>query len=121
MQTAHTFESNFRCRSSNVIEFDEGDAGQQWNKRSAIFWLTGRGQGTEGASVKGIVHGKDARLWARFASVPVVRLRKGAGEFERSFPCFGAAVAKEGAVKAGDLRQQLREFGLIFMKKRFET
>src|ERR1700677_2587915 len=45
-----------------VVELYEGHAGQQWNKRSTIFRLTGRSQRTEGASVKRIIHRQDANL-----------------------------------------------------------
>ena len=64
-----------------------------------------------------IVHGKNARLRIWFVAVLIIHLRKGAGEFERSFPGLGAAVAKESAVKPGDFGQQPREFRLILVEE----
>jgi hypothetical protein len=48
-------------------------------------------------------------------------LRKSAGEFERSFPGLGAAVAKESAVKPGDLGQQPRQFRLILVEEKIRN
>src|SRR5450759_5923270 len=64
-----------------------------------------------------VLHGKDARFWIGLAAVLIVHLRKGTGKLERSFPGLGAAVAKESAVKPGDLRQQPREFRLILVEE----
>src|ERR1039458_1628738 len=65
--------------------------------------------------MKRVLHGKNAPL--RLVAVPIIHLRTGAGELERSFPSLGAAVAKESAVKPGDLRQQPREFRLILVEE----
>src|ERR1019366_10260837 len=62
-----------------------------------------------------VFHGENARLW--FVKVPIVHLRKGPGQLERSFPGLGAAVAEESAVKPGDSRQQPREFRLILVEE----
>src|SRR6266849_9179302 len=68
--------------------------------------------------MKRIVHGKNARLWICLAAVAIIRLRKGASQFERSFPSLGAAVAEESAVKSGNFRQQPREFRLILVEEK---
>ena len=65
--------------------------------------------------MKRILHGENARLCIRLAALFAVRLREGAGEFERAFPSLGAAVAKESAVKPRDAGQQPRKFGLILV------
>ena len=46
----------------------------------------------------------------------------GAGELERGFPGFGAGVAEEDAVEAGDLGEAQGELGgVLGWKKRFEV
>src|ERR1700730_2906459 len=68
--------------------------------------------------MKRVLHGKNARLWTCLAAVPVVHLRKGAGELECSFPGLGAAIAKESAVKPGNFGQQPRELRLILVEEK---
>src|SRR5260370_31041479 len=69
--------------------------------------------------MKRVLHRKDAPFW--FAAVRVVGLRKSAGEFERAFPGFSAAVAEEGAVKPGDFSQQALEFRLILVEEQIRN
>src|ERR1700716_2772145 len=71
--------------------------------------------------MKRVLHGKNARLWICLAAVPIIHLRKGAGELERSFPGLGAAVAKESAVKSGNFGQQPREFRLILVEEKIRN
>src|ERR1035438_4075508 len=49
------------------------------------------------------------------------RLRKGAGDFERPFPGFGAAVTKKHAIESGYLGQHLRQLSLILVKKQIRN
>src|SRR4029077_11684845 len=109
----------FPLQVVEVIELDEIHPRHERNERSPIFRLTRRGKRAEGASMKRILHGKDTPL--RLASVAIIHLRKGADELERSFPGLAAAVAKEGAVKPGDLCQQPRKFRLILVKKKIRN
>jgi len=92
----------FSLQVVEIIELDETHARHERNKWSPIFRLTGGGKRAESASMKRVFHGKNAPF--RFAAVPIIHLREGAGELERSFPGLGATVAKEGAVKPGDFR-----------------
>ena len=48
-------------------------------------------------------------------------MRKSAGQLERSFPGLSAAVAKESAVKPGDLGQQPRQFRLILVEEKIRN
>src|ERR1019366_4524323 len=105
----------FSSQVVEVIELDETHAGHERSERGSIFRLPGGGQRAKGASMKRVLHGKNAPL--RLVAVPIVHLRKGAGELERSLPGLGAAVAKESAAKPGDLRQQPREFRLILVEE----
>ena len=41
----------------------------------------------------------------------------GAGELQRSLPCFGAAVAEEDAVEAGDLGEAEGEFRGVLVEE----
>src|SRR5580658_529286 len=109
----------FSSQVVEIVEFDKSDAGHERNERSSVFQLTGRGQRAKGTSMKRIFHGENAPL--RLAAVSMVRLRKGAGELERSFPGLGAAVAKESAVKPGNFRQLLRQFRLILMEEQIRN
>src|ERR1035437_10078312 len=105
---AHSADSGieFPLQVVEVVELDETHTGQWRNKRSSILRLTGSSQRAKSASMKGVVHGENARLWIWFASVLMVGLRKSASEFERAFPGFGTAVAKESAIKPRDFDQQ---------------
>src|SRR5450631_827553 len=109
----------FSFQVVEVIELYESHAGHKRNKRRAIFGLTGGGERAKGATMKRVIHGQNARLWIwiGLAAILILHLRKGAGEFERSFPGLGATVAKESAVQSGDLRQQPREFRLILVEE----
>ena len=69
--------------------------------------------------MKRILHGKNAPL--RLAAVAITHLRKGTGEFERSLPSLGAAVAEESAVKSGNFGQQPREFRLILVEEKIRN
>ena len=60
-------------------------------------------------------------MWICFAVIPIVHLRKGAGEFERPLPGLGAAVAKKCAVQSGDVGQHLRQFRLILVEKKIRN
>src|SRR5258708_7419293 len=109
----------FSLQVVEVIELDESHTRHKRNERSSIFRLTRGGERAEGTSMKRVFHGKNAP--PRLAAVAIIHLRKGAGELERTFPCLGAAVAKESAVKSGNVGQQPRELRLILVEEKIRN
>src|SRR5438094_3726552 len=63
--------------------------------------------------MKGIFQRKQTPLC--FVAVAVVRAGISPGQLQRTFPCFGAAVAEKGAVKSRTFREALRQFCLVFV------
>src|SRR5260370_7014509 len=106
----------FPLQIIEIIELDETYTGHERNEWSPVFRLTGCGKRAESASMKRVLHGKNAPF--RLAAVAIIHLRKSAGEFERAFPCFSAAIAKEGAVEPGNFGQQPRELRLILVEEK---
>src|SRR5258708_4136677 len=109
----------FSLQVVHIVELDETYPRHQRNERSPIFRLTRGGERAEGASMKRVLHGKNAPF--RFDSIAIIHLRKGAGELERSFPRLGAAVAEESAVKPGNFGHQLRELGFVLVEEKLRN
>ena len=99
----------------NVVESDKADSGHERSKRMTIFFLPRGGQRTEGTAMKGILQRQQTPLG--FVAIAVLSAGKGASQLERAFPGFGAAVAEERFVQAGDFRQAFRQVRLELVKK----
>src|SRR5208283_2289210 len=52
----------FPLQVVQVIELDETNTRHEWNKGDSILRLAGSGERTDGASMKRVFHGKNARL-----------------------------------------------------------
>ena len=103
----------------NIVKLDEARTRHEGNEWRAIFRLTRSRERSECAAVKRIIHGQNAPF--RFTAILVIGLRKSTGKFQRSFPRLSAAVAKEGAVEAGDFGQKPRQLALILMKEKIRN
>ena len=80
-----------------------------------IFFLPGRGQRAKRPAMKRIFQRQQTPLG--FVAVVVLGAGKGASQFERAFPGFGAAVAEKRLVQAGNFRQPLRQLRLVLVEK----
>src|SRR5882724_4532837 len=101
----------------NIVEGDEFHARNQRFKRRAVFFRGGNAERAEGASMKGILHGENARLGGRLAKCARSRSSAEPGQFESAFDGFGAAVCKKYAVETRPFRELARERTLEFVVK----
>jgi hypothetical protein len=96
-----------RAEGVDVVEGDIGEASRKRGEILAVFGLTGRGHGRDGASVKGVGRGHDAGLW----SPPVVRPNLRAILSAASL-ASAPLLQKEDALEVGQLDKAAREPGL---------
>src|SRR5882724_547787 len=89
----------FGFEVGNIVEGDEFHARNQRLKRRAVFFRGGNAERAEGASVKGIPHGENARLGGRLAKCPWSRPSAEPRQFEGAIDGFGAAVCEKYAVE----------------------
>ncbi len=109
------FAKGFAQRA-DVVEGNEFDAGHDGGEGLAVGGLVGRGDGAHGAAVEAVFEGED--LGADLFAFGAEQAGVGAGELERGLPGFGAGVAEEDAVEAGDLGEALGEFGGVLDGRR---
>ncbi len=92
------------ARTGQVVELGEAHARHQREKGILVFRARRRGQAAHGAAMKGVGEGQDVDLFVAAVGAPVA-----AGELERAFVRFGAAVTKVNAVGKARFTQELRQ------------
>ena len=88
-----------RSQVVDVVEADEFNAGHDRIEGLAVLVFPGGCDGTHGAAVKAVFKREELRSERR--ALFALQFCPGAGEFERGFVGFRAAVREEGAVHAG--------------------
>src|SRR5437773_12521619 len=89
----------FGFEVGKIVEGDEFHARNQRLKWRAVIFRGGNAERAEGASVKGILHGENARLGGRLAECAWSRPSREPRQFERAIDGFSAAVCEKYAVE----------------------
>ena len=98
------FAGKFAAEIFNIIEADELDTRHYWSEWLAVLRLMRGCDGAHGASMEAMLH-RQGTSHNMPLPLRAQETRVGASEFQCSFPCFSAAIAKEHTIQPADLSQ----------------
>ena len=108
-------EFSFEIR--DIVELHEFHPGNERSKWRAVFFRGGNAERAEGAPVKRICHGQEARLGGTVGGNAFLGQATKARELQSAIDRFGATVGEEHAIEAGPLDKFACERTLKFVVK----